>query len=87
MLKKINLGDLVLDYSEEGVENIGYIYNIHTDNDLPKTNDYKTLYQVYWLSPDPAEGDYFSLKEINKWITEGTWKYFTVKKNERKTKK
>lgn len=87
MIKKPNLGDLVLDYSEKGVENLGYIYDIDVDKNYRRNVIYKTLYGVYWLNPDPAQGDYYSLEEINKWITDGTWKYLPVKKNERKAKK
>ena len=87
MIKKPNLGDLVLDYSEKGVENLGYIYDIDVDKNYSRNVIYKTLYGVFWLNPDPAQGDYYSLEEINKWITDGTWKYLPVKKNERKSKK
>ena len=87
MIKKPNLGDLVLDYSEKDIENVGYIYDIDVDKSYSRNVLYKTLYGVYWLNPDPAQGDYYSLEEINKWIADGTWKYLPVKKNERKSKK
>lgn len=80
MIKKPNLGDLVLDYSEKGVESVGYIYDIDVDKNYRRNVLYKTLYGVYWLNPNPAQGDYYSLEEINKWITDGTWKYLPVKK-------
>jgi hypothetical protein len=87
MIKKPNLGDLVLDYSEKGVESIGYIYSIDIDKNYSRNASYKTLYGVFWLNPNPAQGDYYSLEEINKWIADGTWKYLPVKKTSaRKTK-
>lgn len=87
MIKKPNLGDLVLDYSEKGIENVGYIYDIHTDTQYSKNVSYRTMYGVFWLNPDPAPGDYYTLDEINKWIADGTFKYIPVKKSERKTTK
>ena len=83
MIKKINLGDLILDYSEEGVENVGYVYDINVDNEYSRN----ITYGIFWLNPNPGTGDYYSIKEINKWITDGTWKYLPVRKDERKTKK
>lgn len=87
MIKKLNLGDLILDYSEKDIENVGYIYDINIDNQYRRRISYKTLYGVFWLNPNPAQGDYYTLEEINKWIADGTWKYLPVKKNERKTNK
>jgi hypothetical protein len=87
MTKKPNLGDLILDYSEKDIENIGYIYDIHTDKSYSKSVPYRTMYGIFWLNPEPAPGDYYTLTEINKWIADGTWKYMPVKKNERKSKK
>lgn len=86
MIKKLNLGDLVLDYSEDGIENLGYIYDVDIDNHY-STTSYKTLYGVFWLNPDPAQGDYYSLNEINKWIADGTWKYLPVKKTKSRKNK
>lgn len=80
MIKKPNLGDLVLDYSEKDIENVGYIYDIDVDKNYSRNVRYRTLYGVFWLKPDPAQGDYYSIEEINKWITDGTWKYFSVRK-------
>ena len=80
MIKKPNLGDLILDYSEKDIENVGYIYDIDVDKNYSRNVLYKTLYGVFWLNPNPAQGDYYSLEEINKWIADGTWKYFSVRK-------
>lgn len=87
MIKKPNLGDLILDYSEKNVENLGYIYDIHIDKTYSKNVEYRTMYGVFWLNPDSSSGDYYTLSEINKWIGDGTWKYIPVKKNERKSAK
>lgn len=87
MIKKLNLGDLILDYSEDGIESVGYIHDINVDNEYSRNVTYKTLYGIFWLNPNPGTGDYYSLNEINKWISDGTWKYMPVKKNERKSKK
>jgi hypothetical protein len=87
MIKKPNLGDLVLDYSEKGIESIGYIHHIDVDTKYSRNVVYKTLYGVFWLNPNPAQGDYYSLEEINKWIADGTWQYLPIKKTSaRKTK-
>jgi len=80
MIKKMNIGDLILDYSQEGIESIGYINGIDTDKKLAKHIEYRTLYRVFWLNPEPGEGDAYTLKDINKWIADGTWKYLPVKK-------
>lgn len=80
MLKKINHGDLIIDYSEKDIVNVGYIFNIHTDEKISSKVSYKIMYQVFWLQPNPSEGDYFTLTEINKWIADGTWKYIPVRK-------
>ena len=80
MIKKLNLGDLILDYSEDGIESIGYINGIDTDKKLAKHIEYRTLYRVFWLNPNQGEGDAFTLSDINKWIADGTWKYMPVQK-------
>ena len=87
MIKKLNLGDLILDYSEKDVENIGYVYDINTDKKLSTKVEHRTMYGIFWLNPNPAPGDYYALNEINKWIADGTWKYIPVNKvSTRKTK-
>ena len=81
MIKKINLGDLILDYSEKGIESIGYIHDINIDKKTPKTVSHRIMYGVYWLSPDQNAGDYYTLEELNKWVSDGTWKYIPVIKS------
>lgn len=87
MINKINLGDLILDYSEKGVENLGYIFDVHTDKQYSKNIDYRTMYGIFWLNPDPGAGDYYTLTEINKWIADGTFKYLPVIKSKSKKTK
>lgn len=81
MIKKINLGDLILDYSEKGIESIGYIHDINIDKNVAKTVSHRTMYGIFWLNPSPAAGDYYTLEDLNKWVSDGTWKYIPVIKS------
>jgi hypothetical protein len=84
---KVECGDLVFDYSEDNIVNVGYICTVHTDKSYPKTVSYRTMYQVYWLQPDPAYGDFFTMQEIKSYVSSGIWKLNKINKNVSRTRK
>lgn len=79
MSHKLNTGDLILDYSEPNVENVGYIFDINIDEEYKRSSPHRTLYGVYWLQPNPGPGDYYNLTDFNRWIERGVWKILQVK--------
>jgi hypothetical protein len=78
---KLNIGDLVIDTSEQqemNITSIGYIRHISKSRkkDLPK--EYRTTYQVYWLNPDPGLGDCYIMRDIESWVKQGIWQIIPV---------
>ena len=80
---KVQIGDLVIDTSEKeemGITSIGYINRIIKTRSKSIPKDDRISYQVYWLNPDPGDGDCYVERHIDQFILEGVWQIYPVVK-------